>query len=367
MRATRAIVHLDRLGRNIAAVRAKIGPKPLICMPVKADAYGHGAVPVAKAALDGGVKYLAVATVDEGIELREAGIQAPILLLSIPLPEELPAVAAWDLSPLIGDREYAQDAATSAEQAGKRLLVHLKIDTGMGRVGCPPEAAVELAAYISACPFLELAGTATHLAVADSQAEADMDYTREQLVRFRSAVQGIRQAGIDPGILHAANSGAVIFHEEAWFDMVRPGIILYGYGVPGRRPEVEPVLELVTRIAFIKRVKAGETVSYGRTWAAPRDTTIATLPVGYGDGLPRRLGGNLSVRIRDAMYPLVGRICMDQCMADLGPDADIPRWEPVTVFGGDAPSAADLAAQLETISYEITCGINKRVPRVYRQ
>lgn len=366
MRATKAIIHLDRLSRNIAAVRTKIGAKPLICMPVKADAYGHGAVPVARAALEAGAGYLATATVDEGIELREAGIDAPILLLSIPLPEELPGAAAYDLSLFIGDREFAEAAALAARQAGKRLSVHLKVDTGMGRVGCPPEAAGELAAFIATCPSLELAGTATHLAVADSPAETDMNYTREQLDRFRSAAEGIRRAGIDPGLLHAANSGAVIFHEEAWFDMVRPGIILYGYAAPGRTPEVEPVMELTTQIAFIKRVKAGETVSYGRTWTAPRDTMIATLPVGYGDGLPRRLSGNLQVRIRDALYPLAGRICMDQCMADLGPDTDIRRWEPVTVFGGNAPSAADLAARLGTISYEITCGINKRVPRIYR-
>jgi alanine racemase len=148
--------------------------------------------------------------------------------------------------------------------------------------------------------------------------------------------------------------------------MVRPGILLYGYGAAGKTPEVEPVMELVTQISYIKQVKAGETVSYGRTWTAPRETVIATLPVGYGDGLPRRLSGNFSVRIRDAMYPLAGRICMDQCMVDLGPGTDIRRWEPVTVFGGDAPSAADIAAQLGTISYEITCGINKRVPREYR-
>ena len=362
MRATNAIIHLDRLGRNIAVVRTKIGPNRLICMPVKADAYGHGAVPAARTALEAGVRYLAVATVEEGIELREAGIDAPVLLLSIALPEELPAVAVWDLSPLIGDREYAEAAAHAAEQAGRRLSVHLKIDTGMGRLGCPPEAAAELAACIAARPSLALAGTATHLAVADSPAKADVAYTREQLARFRTAAGEIRRAGIEPGLLHAANSGAVMFHEDAWFDMVRPGILLYGYGAP----EVEPVMELVTRIAFIKRVTTGESISYGRTWTAPRDTLIATLPAGYGDGLPRGLSGNWRVRIRDALYPLAGRICMDQCMVDLGPDADIRRWEPVTVFGGAAPSAADMAARLGTISYEITCGVNKRVPRVYR-
>jgi alanine racemase len=259
--------------------------------------------------------------------------------------------------------------------------VHLKVDTGMGRVGCLPEEAAELAACIASHPSLEHAGTATHLAVSDSQASEDVRYTREQLTRFRAAVEGIRRSGLNPGLLHAANSGAVLFHEDAWFDMVRPGILLYGYAGKAASGLIraEPVMELRTQIVFIKRVKAGETVSYGRIWTASRDTVIATIPVGYGDGLPRCLtggeprasrsaegSGNFSVRIRDIMYPLAGRICMDQCMVDLGPDADIQRWEEVTVFGGNAPDAADLAERIGTIPYEITCGINKRVPRVYQ-
>jgi alanine racemase len=244
--------------------------------------------------------------------------------------------------------------------------VHLKVDTGMGRMGCLPEEAAELAACVASHPSLEHAGTATHLAVSDSPAAEDVRYTKEQLARFRAAAEGIRRSGLNPGLLHAANSGAVVSHEDAWFDMVRPGILLYGYagGLAGGT-RVKPVMEMLTQIVFIKRVKAGETVSYGRIWTAPRDTVIATIPAGYGDGLPRRLSGNFSVRIRDAMYPLAGRICMDQSMVDLGPDTDIQRWEQVTIFGGDAPDASDLAERLGTIPYEITCGINKRVPRVY--
>jgi alanine racemase len=207
----------------------------------------------------------------------------------------------------------------------------------------------------------------THLAVSDSLDPGEAAYTKEQLARFSRAVGDLRKAGIDPGIVHAANTGAVAFHEDAWFDMVRPGILLYGYAPEGAETvlPVKPVMELVSRIVFIKQVKKGETVSYGRTWTADRDTTIATIPVGYGDGLPRRLSGDFSVRINGASYPLAGRICMDQCMADLGPNTAIRRWDTVTIFGGDAPSAADIAAKLGTISYEITCGINKRVPRVY--
>jgi alanine racemase len=340
-------------------------------MPVKADAYGHGALPLSRTALDAGVRYLAVATVREGAELREGGIGAPVLLLSVPHPDELDEAVACGLELFVPDREYADLAGRAAEAAGRVLPVHLKVDTGMGRLGCRPEEAAELARHIAGRKNLRHAGTATHLAVSDSPAPADIAYTREQLRRFGEAVDSISRSGLDPGLVHAANSGAVAFHAPgggACLDMVRPGILLYGYpprGAPPFDPPVEPVMELLTAVAFIKRVRKGETVSYGRIWTAPEDRMIATLPIGYADGLSRSLSGNHAVYIRGRPYPLVGRICMDQCLADLGPDTDIGRWEPVTVFGGRAPGAAELAAALGTIPYEITCNINKRVPRVY--
>jgi alanine racemase len=210
------------------------------------------------------------------------------------------------------------------------------------------------------------AGTATHLSVADSRTPEDIRYTKKQLSLFSQAVESIRAAGLDPGIVHAANSGAILLHEDACFDMVRPGILLYGYS-PVEKPPiiVEPVMELITRIVLIKTMRGGEAVSYGRTWTAAADTRVATIPVGYGDGLPRGLSGNFSVRIQCRFYPLAGRVCMDQCMVDLGNEANIRRWDEVTVFGGKAQSAADIAAALRTIPYEITCNINKRVPRIY--
>jgi alanine racemase len=308
---------------------------------------------------------LAVASVSEGAELRNAGLNAPVLLLSQALPGEISGILRYRLTPLISDWEYAAELAGAASAAGIRCPVHLKIDTGMGRLGCSPADAPGLAARIRAEKFLEYAGTATHLAAADSALPEDRAYTGEQLARFRGAVEQIRAAGTDPGIVHAANSGGLLLHEESWFDMVRPGILLYGYNLTGADFPAEPVMELVTSITFIKRLKQGESLSYGRTWVSPRDTFIATLPVGYGDGFPRLLSGNWQVLIRGRLYPLAGRICMDQCMVDLGPGTEIPRWEEVTVFGGGAPSAAELAARLHTIPYEITCGINKRVPRVY--
>jgi alanine racemase len=366
MRATQARIHLYAFRENIRAVRKRTGTDVRLCVPVKADAYGHGAFSLAQAALEEGASFLAVATIGEGEELRvRGGIDAPVLLLSVPLPEELPGMLAAGLIPLVADRGFIRDAAVLAERAGKRLTLHLKVDTGMGRVGCRPEEAAELARFITAHKSLVLGGIATHLAVSDSAVPEDLQYTREQLRRFRKAVESVRDAGIEPGIVHAANTGAVCFHDDAFFDMVRPGILLYGYAPEGASLAVKPVMELVSRIVFIKKVRQGETVSYGRTWTAVRDTVAATIPVGYGDGLPRRLSNNFQVRIRNRWYPLIGRICMDQCMVDLGPETDIERWEEVTVFGGNAHSAADIAGQLGTISYEILCGINKRVPRVY--
>jgi alanine racemase len=365
------LIHLEKFRSNLHAVRERIGPARLICVPVKADAYGHGAVRIAQAALESatGPICLAVAAVSEGAELREAGITAPALLFSQSLPAELPLILQHRLIPFVSDREFSTEAARTAAVAGVRLPVHLKIDTGMGRLGCSPEAAPRLAAFIASRPSLEYAGTATHLAAADSPAIGDAAYTREQLARFRGAVEHIRAAGLNPGIVHAANSGAVLLYPDAWFDMVRPGILLYGYntvaGLAAPSVPVEPVMELRCNVVFLKEVKKGESVSYGRAWTAPRDTVIATLPLGYGDGLPRGISGNWTVRIRGRQYPLVGRICMDQCMADLGPQTDIPRWEEAVIFGGAAPGAAALAAQLGTIPYEITCNINRRVPRIY--
>jgi alanine racemase len=347
-------------------IREKVGPAPLICAPVKADAYGHGAVPIARAAIEAGASYLAVATVEEGAELRSVGISAPILVLSLPLPEELADAARLRLSLLLGDEDMVKEAALAAEQAGEKLAVHLKIDTGMGRVGCRPEAASALAARIASFRSLMYAGTATHLSVADSRTPEDIRYTKKQLSLFTQSIESIKAAGFDPGVVHAANSGAILLHEDACFDMVRPGILLYGYS-PVENPPifVEPVMELITRIVLIKTMRVGEAVSYGRTWTVSEETRIATIPVGYGDGLPRGLSGNFSVRIQRRFYPLAGRVCMDQCMIDLGNDTDIQRWDEVTIFGGKAQSAADIAAKLHTIPYEITCNINKRVPRVY--
>ncbi|MDR2551907.1 MAG: alanine racemase [Treponema sp.] len=371
MRATRALIRLDHLAENIVLVKQKTGAA--LCMPVKANAYGHGALPVAGAALAAGAEYLAVATLEEGRELRKGGIDAPVMLLSIALPEEIDGIIAAGLEPFAGDAEYIDALEGRAARAGKKCAVHLKIDTGMGRIGCTPGQALSLAARIAASRNLLLAGTATHLAVSDSPVPEDRAFTERQLDIFRGTVEGIKTAGIDPGLVHAANTGAVTFYNDSWFDMVRPGILLYGYSPEDSQGKpvmaVKPLMELSSSLVFIKELRRGETVSYGRTWTAPEDTLIGTLPVGYADGLSRRLSGRWDVYAgsgkEGSLRPLAGRICMDQCMVDLGKDSGARRWDRVSVFGGKAPHAGIMAARLGTIPYEITCGISPRVPRLY--
>ena len=388
MRATRAIIHLDNFGSNLKAVRAKIGPHPQICAAIKADAYGHGAIPLARFALGMDAEAtapkgadpsgsplagppladcLAVAAVNEGADLRQAGIKARIFVLSQVLPEEVNDIVNADLIPLVSDKEMIKALAAVAS-ASKPLELHIKVDTGMGRLGCRPEDAAELAALISGSKNLWLGGMATHLSVADSKSPSDIAYTKEQLACFRQSAESVRKAGIDPGLLHAANSGAICFHEDSYLDMVRPGIMLYGYSPasPPDGPISLPVMELRSAVGFIKKVRAGEEISYGRSWKAPEDTYVGTLSIGYADGLPRLLSGTgYSVLIRGKTYPLIGRVNMDQCMVNLGNDGEVQRWDEAVIFGPGFSTANDIAKKTSTIPHEILCNINKRVPRVY--
>jgi alanine racemase len=367
---TRAIVHLNRFLANIDAVKARIGRERRICVPIKADAYGHGALEIAKTSLEAGVCCFGVATAQEGTELRRGGITAPVVLFSQSHPEQIPEILASGLIPFVSDTQFADALNEQAENI--KLPVHIKVDTGMGRIGCPAEDTLALARHIRDCSHLELAGIATHFAVSDSADDVDIAYTQKQISLFKEAVNAVKNTGIDPGIVHAANSGAVILHPDSWFDMVRPGIFLYGYktveetkNFPYEPIKVQPVMELRTTVVLIKKIKKGESVSYGRTWTASKDTCIAVLPVGYADGFPRLLSNKWQAVIGGKTYPLAGRICMDQCCVDLGPQTDVKRWDEAVIFGGCASDAAALAAAIGTIPYEITCNINKRVPRIY--
>jgi len=366
MQATRAIIHLENLRRNIEAARKQIGPHPKICMPVKAGAYGHGAVPVSRFALESGVEYLGVSSVMEGAELRSGGINAPVMVFAQALGDELPLIAQLDLIPFVSDADFIVMAAAAAEEAKKTITVHLKVDTGMGRMGCHPNEAASLAAKIVSSNRLKLGGVATHLAVSDSTDSGDIAYTKKQLNVFRECLSSIKNSGIDPGLAHAANSGGLAFHEDSYFDMIRPGIFLYGYS-PAKEGGLTalPLMELQSAVVFMRNVKKGEAISYGRTWTAPKDTCIGVIPAGYADGFTRGLSNNHSILIRGKAYPLAGRICMDQCMVDLGPNPEVERWDKAVIFGPGFLNAADVAAKLNTIPYEITCNINKRVLREY--
>ena len=366
MQSTRAIIYLNHLRQNIEAARKKAGPHPKICFPVKADGYGHGAVQLSDCALKAGADYLAVSSLLEGRELRLAGFKAPILVLAQALPIELKEIISLELIPIVSDDGFIEEAGKAAMEMKKTLAMHLKIDTGMGRLGCFPGEAPKLAAKIASHKWLSLGGTATHLSVSDSISPENITYTKEQLSLFKKAVSSIKEAGVDPGLLHAANSGALVFHEDSYFDMIRPGLFLYGYS-PNKSSAslVKPVMELRSPVVSIKKIKKGDSASYGNTWQAKADTFLGVISLGYADGLPWQLSNNHSVSIRGKAYPLVGRICMDQIIVDLGKDPEVQRWDEAIIFGPNFITAADMAEKLSSLPYEITCGINKRVPREY--
>ena len=367
MRATHAVIRLDNLRHNLRSLRGRLNPGVKICMAVKADAYGHGAIVVSRVALSEGVKLLGVATVEEGAELRAAGIAAPILLLGLFFPEEAGAIVENDITPFIVDKEAAASLDRAAAGAGKRVPVHLKIDTGMGRIGCRPEEAPGLARLVRGSKNLRLEGIATHFPTADS---ADGTFTAGQVEKLEELRLVIRKLGIDIAYTHAANSGALIDQPESLFNLVRPGIMLYGYypsGEQARTIPLKPVMELKTRISFIKKVPAGTGISYGLTYRAPRDTHIATLPVGYGDGYSRLLSNRGRVLVGGRPFPVAGRVCMDQTMVDLGPETSAHPGDEAILFGDvpGGPDAEEIARLMGTIPYEVTCLITKRVPRVY--
>jgi len=373
MRPTKAIIHLDNLQHNIKEVKKRLHDDVKICLAVKADAYGHGAVHSSVAAIRSGVTHLAVASVQEGIELRNAGIIAPIISLSIPNLDEAKDIVLNNIQPIVVDEEYIEHLNNVAFSLNKKACVHLKVDTGMARIGCTPEDAIKLAKKINEKSNLHLEGVATHFAVSDSLNLSDVAFTQKQISVFKKAIETIKNEGIRIPLVHASNSGATLFQKEQ-FDMVRIGLLAYGYSPfdeENERNEIElkPVMELLTEVVFIKQVKKGDSISYGRTWKSTKDTYIATLPIGYADGLSRSLSSKLKVRIGNEFYPIVGRICMDQCMVDIGSESKVKRWDEVCIFGPSNEiknnSAKDVAHLAGTICYEITSNINKRVPRIY--
>lgn len=367
--ATHARIHLGNIRDNLRAIRAAVGAERKVLVAVKANGYGHGAVAVSRMAeATGTADWLGVATVPEGIELREAGLRLPILKLGPTFPAEMEAAVAAGITLAICSREEADAVAEAARAAGRPASVHLKVDTGMGRVGVTQEEAPALALHLSALPGVELGGVFTHLPVSDA---ADPAWTREQISRFRAVAADVQEAAGRKLLVHGANSGAVLGHESVWLDMVRPGIMVYGFRPDPATPDTIPLrpgMSLLTRISFLKKVSAGTSIGYGRTWVASRDTFIATIPAGYADGFNRLFSNRGRVLIGGRSYPLVGRVCMDQSMVDLGEETDVAVGDEVVLIGrsGEAEiRCEEWAERLRTITYEVTCQISPRVTRVY--
>ena len=387
MRSTKAYIYQDNLKHNLNEIKALLKKETKICLAVKADGYGHNSVVAAKIAQECGVEYLAVASVEEGIELRENGIKAHILLLSLCTPPEMLELFKYDITPLVFSDEYIKCISDAADfffknlqkdDKNSRFAVHLAVDTGMGRIGCYSDEAASQAKLIESTAHLTLGGMITHFALSDGVSDAAQDFTLEQYKDFCRAVEAVRAEGINPGVCSCGSSAALMTHPEMHFDMVRPGIIAYGYypdevtkeylASHGVNINLKPVLSFETEVVAIRHFPAGKSASYGRTWKAPQDTDIAVLPVGYADGLLRRFSPGLEVTINGKNYPVVGRICMDQCMVDIGKNnPDVKLWDKVLIFGpkesGALNTAEDLAKLGKTISYEVLTSLTKRVVR----
>jgi len=365
-RPTWAEIDLDALSRNLAAVRGRIGGRAILAV-VKADAYGHGAVEVTRALEAEGVERFGVALPEEGVELRRAGIRAPILVLGGFAPPQADLLLRHDLVPAIYRPDQVEALAAAARRHGLMAPVHLKVDTGMGRLGVPAADVPAFIGVVEGSPSIRLTGAFSHLAVADDPADP---FTSRQIDQFREAIAAIRARGLAPEEIHLANSAAVLDHPPAWLTLVRPGLILYGYAPSSRVTPltVRPVLSLKTRIIYIKDVAPGTTLGYGRTFAAARPTRVASLAIGYDDGLPRLLSNRGHVLVRGRRAPVVGRISMDLTTVDV---TDIPEaglGDEVVVLGGSGGEVVDadrIAAWAETISWEVLCGLGPRVPRLY--
>jgi alanine racemase len=358
-----AEIDLDALRANALTLKRRAARAELAAV-VKANAYGHGAIACAQALLAAGADRFAVACVEEGRELREAGVQAPILVLGTTPVSLAKEVVTYRLTPTVNTRQLALALAAFAERRGVRQPIHLKVDTGLNRFGLPPQDAVSLAQSLRRIPSLFIEGIFTHFATGD---EADKRFTYEQYALFTQVVQQLDWIPLR----HVANTATLLDSPDLSLDLVRPGIGLYGCypsAEVGHTTPLRPVLSLKARIARLRAITPGETVGYGRTWTATRPATIALIPLGYADGLPRLLSNQGSILVHGRRAPLVGRVSMDMCVADVSDIPGVQVDDEVVVIGeqdGATITADEIAALAGTISYEILCGIAPRVPRLY--
>ena len=367
---TWAEIDLSNLEHNYRALRGMIPRGCRFLGVVKANAYGHGAIPVAKKLVELGAEYLAVACLDEAIELRQADIDAPILILAPTLPDFSKELFEYNLTQTVQDFELAQSLSDAAVQAGQSLKIHIKVDTGMSRLGflCDEETigcSAEQIVSVCSLPGLKPEGIFTHFANADG----DEEYTMRQFTRFMDVLDKLSDLGVEFQIRHCAASAAVLNYPCTHLDMVRPGIAQYGHypdpsweGLDG--PGLIPLMSLKTRVIALRELKKGTSISYGCTHVLERDSRVAVLPIGYADGLDRLLSNRGEVLIHAVRTPILGRVCMDLCMVDVTDIVDVRVGDEVTVFGPELP-LEEKADVVKTIQYEMLCGISRRVPRVY--
>jgi alanine racemase len=364
-RAVWAEIDLSAIAHNMEQIKSATTGNAKICAVVKADGYGHGAVAVAGTVLQAGADQLAVAIVNEAVELRRAGFQVPILVLGYTPNCQAELIVEYNITQTLFSLDSAQALSAAAVAAGKNVKVHIKIDTGMSRVGIGPQEAGQFAAAVAALPGIEIEGVYSHFADADS---SDKKFTYEQYKRFLEGVESIEGQGISIPIRHIANSAALLDLPQMHLDMVRPGIILYGLW-PSEEVQkklvLRPAMRLKAQVGFVKDVPSKVSISYGRTYFTAQTSRIATLPVGYADGWSRLLANKAEVIVKGQRAPLVGRVCMDQCMIDVSHIPNVVIGDEVLLFGGADLPVEEVAAQMGTINYEIVCMVGKRVPRFY--
>ena len=366
-RPTRVRVDLDMLAHNLQAIRAHT--RTQVMAIVKANAYGHGLARVGLHMEACGADQLGVAFVEEGIALRRAGVRTPILVLGGIFGSQVELYLRHDLQVTVSSLDKLRQVEATASRLEMTARIHLKVDTGMERIGVHSDSCGPLVEAAVASPWCEVVGIYSHLACAD---DPDSPMTALQLQRFGEACAHFERIGAPMPLRHLANSGGILHHPGTHLDLVRPGIMLYGVLPDARLSQrtvpVQPALSLTSRVIFFKVVRAGRSVSYGATWTAERDTRVITIPIGYGDGWPRALSSRGHVLVHGRPRPIIGRVCMDQFMVDLGPDGEAFNDEEVVLIGrqaGEAITVEDVASRAGVIPYEVLVGLNARIPRRY--
>jgi alanine racemase len=367
-RSTWAEINLDALVHNFKEVKRKVGHKVGVMAIVKAQGYGHGIVQVSKVLEKEGVNYFGVTSPFEAFHLRREGIRSPILILGPTMLEEASGIIEKDITQTICTREVAFILQGECKRLKKKLKVHIEVDTGMGRTGVPYQRALRLVKEVVKIPELEIEGIFTHFSTAD---EEDKNFTKEQIRRFKEILEKLEEEKIDIPIKHAANSAGILDFSESYFNMVRPGLTLYGIypsEYVSRSLDLYPVMSLKSRIIYLKRVKKGSTISYGKTYVTNKDTTIAILPMGYEDGYNRLLSNQGEVLIKGKRVRIAGRVCMDQTILDVGKVPDVKVGDEVVLIGKQGKkriSVEEIAKKVDTVPHEVVCRIAERVPRIY--